>query len=328
MDQDSLEQHTASRPYMDVAERLLAAMDKKKIKGSTLALLLREGPDDTLTPQAVSNWTTGKGLPDAHRIRKILEILEISWTDLLGEHDLPKPGRKTKELYGIARRAKAPINDSYHAMSARAEAIKKLTELDEDTIQRNYGLEDFSMRSFEQAVTVETDKQLRARADEWVEERRSRAEIRSAITLMAHMRCREKDHSLVVDELRNISGSYFRKPMDIVISQEIEGTNILRAGVVIKSGPSYSLLSELVGEAMNWKSATNGLPLIVVWIYTPRQSVESQISNITEGLLPLTAPVPMFNIPLIDSYHLVNSDKTGLDLAQASDALKKLIFSL
>ena len=70
MEQDSLEQQVGAAPYADVAERLRHAMAVKNIRGSDLASRLRdpENPKDTLTPQAVSKWTTGKGLPDEHRL--------------------------------------------------------------------------------------------------------------------------------------------------------------------------------------------------------------------------------------------------------------------
>lgn len=66
----------------DIASRITAARNAKKLNQSQLAKLL------DLSPQAVQSWVSGKATPSHKNLQKLSEILEVSLSYLLGNEEI------------------------------------------------------------------------------------------------------------------------------------------------------------------------------------------------------------------------------------------------
>jgi len=106
-----------------------------------------------------------------------------------------------------------------------------------------------------------------------------------------------------VSDLR-VRGPYGRALVDIAIT--ISGRPVV--GIEIKSGIGGQLAG-LTGVALNWKLATGGAPLLVVWVVPTTPEDRSRMGPIKEDLRALREPAPSATLgPLIDSTWILPSD--------------------
>lgn len=332
MNQESMESGVQARPYADFAERLVIAMRDKRIKGSQLAVMLRKAddPHDQLTPQAVSKWTTGKGLPDEYRTDRLCELLGVEKSWLLGAHKPPKPGRKSLVSPRTALRGYKPLIDAVYATKDMAAAIKKVSEMGDEQRYAEYGLEGFQDPNT--AIGREAAKLAKAREDSWVAERRSKGEIRAALLVFTASACSKQRSTLIVDEFRMIRGPYYRMPVDIVVSEDDQiGSNTLKFGVLVRYGTSRDRLAALIGDTLNWNLATKGRPLHVIWVTPPRPEPELTELNagLQEQLSELVSPKAALDIGhLISGFTIVPSENVGLQIGVATSNLENMIKAL
>lgn len=323
-----------ARPYAEFSERLTKLMEGKDLNGSSLALALSSYSEKPITPQAVSRWVSGHGLPSERRLNELAQLLGVEPKDLLGEFSIPKPGRKRIPAH-ILDGGLPPLVDAAVHRKKQAKAKQIVDSKSDEERYVSYSLQGFQDPEYAYQLEFERLESTENPPNE----RRSRIQIEKMLYLTLAYFCDTNDLPYTVDRNRAVIGPLFKDTMDLVVAEDIHNGlftfNKIRFGVLVVSGRARVMMPRITGTALNWKLGTKGYPLHLVFVDTTyRGPVDEPLTAakekehaaaVGEVLFPLTKPQPGLDGPLVDKFTVIVDVKAGRGGAEANDNMKELL---